>query len=705
MRILLPVFCILFVVCQSTSSKTISNLLEKDYENCKNVSDSEFICDGFHMDQLENSDIPARNLTIFQLNQTQVSVLKNSTFENKIIETINIHDNEYLKTIELDAFEGLVGLRYLYIENNKLRLNGLPDPVLLLPNVYVPFRNLQALEILSLRNNLIKNDDVLIYEKDLNELPETLPCLKELDLSENSLRFVGPNIFSPLRRSPLTHLSMTYVELHPTYGIAKGTFKLLPHLESLKIGDNQEFIETLSIGASNHSMLGLRNENFKHLDLRGNHNELNHIPYNLLVEVQETLEELILSYNSFQKIGAKSGDQEPSQNIFPRMDSLVVLELDSCKIDWIRDGAFDNLPLLKNLSLRNNNLDSIPPAVKLNSLESLKISGFIDPNQRDKKEFRLQPNFSEGRLSNLKSLSFGHYKINTKSKIKSSIFTNLNSLTKIELYDSEMTLDTGVFNELGCLKEVSLAQSDDVPICTSILNGSPFQLETLNLTSVSVVNNCEEKFDYTALENIRILDLSNMTLSEPSEHLDISKLIDLEVLNMDGNKISFWNETFLQNNTKIIALSMAYQHDVQIVLTDAMIQDFNQVNVLDLSGNNFICNGEKMAKFYELSKYRDVIGWNNGTGYICLDGQGQSQSFLDLIQNGENEIDGCCQPNGGSTPKDNTKNPIASSVVLSAIVAIVVATVLGVTVAYYAYSNMWYVKFWLAKRKIHKSKS
>ena len=222
MRILLLVFCILFVVCHSTLSKTISDLSEQDYENCKNVSDSEFICDGYYMNQLENSDIPPWNLTIFQLNQTQVSVLKNSTFENKTIETINIHDNENLKTIEFDAFKGLIGLKYLYIENNKVHLNGLPDPILDLPNVYMPFRNLQSLEILSLRNNLIRNDDVLLHEKDLNELPVTLPSLKELDLSENSLKFVGSTIFSPLRRSPLTHLSIAYVELHPTYGVAKG---------------------------------------------------------------------------------------------------------------------------------------------------------------------------------------------------------------------------------------------------------------------------------------------------------------------------------------------------------------------------------------------------------------------------------------------------------------------------------------------------
>ena len=67
---------------------------EKDNENCNdcvNVSELEFICDCYSIKELNNSIIPSLPLSIFILNQTQVAVLKNSTFENKTIETINIH--------------------------------------------------------------------------------------------------------------------------------------------------------------------------------------------------------------------------------------------------------------------------------------------------------------------------------------------------------------------------------------------------------------------------------------------------------------------------------------------------------------------------------------------------------------------------------------------------------------------------------------
>ena len=258
MRIVILLFCIFIVVCHYASSGTISHssscsyrrhrakascnnypffdktnihkkkiisierVSKQEYENCKNASDSEYICDGYSMTELRNSDIPSWYLTIFQVNQTNISILRNSTFENKTIETINIHDNDNLTRIEIDAFMGLVGLKYLYIENNKVSMNGLPDPVLQIPNLFVPFRNLQTLEVLNLGYNHIRNDDYLLYTEDLEKRTEILPCLRELDLSGNALKFVDSSIFSPLRCSPLTHLSIANVDLHPSNGVSKG---------------------------------------------------------------------------------------------------------------------------------------------------------------------------------------------------------------------------------------------------------------------------------------------------------------------------------------------------------------------------------------------------------------------------------------------------------------------------------------------------
>ena len=205
-------------------SLRIQTVSGENYENCKNVSNSEYICDGFCITELKNSDIPGWPLTIFQLNKTQVTVLQNLTFENKIIETLNVHDNEKLITIEVDAFKGIIGLKHLLIENNHVVLNGLPDPVWNIPNLFVPFRSLDALEILSLRYNDIRNTDLASYPDNAKEPPVILPCLKELDLSGNSLAYVDVCIFSPLRCSPLTHLYIANTELYATSGVSNGMY-------------------------------------------------------------------------------------------------------------------------------------------------------------------------------------------------------------------------------------------------------------------------------------------------------------------------------------------------------------------------------------------------------------------------------------------------------------------------------------------------
>ena len=117
------------------------------------------------------------------------------------------------------------------------------------------------------------------------------------------------------------------------------------------MGDNIAYVETFSIEEGNPSVLGLQNDNFQQLDLQGTNDELQTIPYNLLLEVKSTLETLILSHNHFEKLGEKVGassNHQTNKNIFPRMEKLLSLELDNCHIINIRAGAFDGFPILRN---------------------------------------------------------------------------------------------------------------------------------------------------------------------------------------------------------------------------------------------------------------------------------------------------------------------------------------------------------------------
>ena len=137
-----------------------------------------------------------------------------------------------------------------------------------------------------------------------------------------------------------------------------------------------------------------------------------------------------------------------------------------------------------------------------------------------------------------------------------------------------------------------------------------------------------------------------------------------------------------------------------INLTDAMIDDFNRTSILDLSGNSFVCNDEKIVRFYQLAKHRTVVGWSNGTGYNCTNDNGESKTFLQIVQNGEEERDGCC-PATKTTSSPDKKT--MQTIVMVAIVAGISVVVFGAVVTYYTRSNMWYIKYRLAKRRLHKN--
>jgi hypothetical protein len=192
------------------------------YQNCRNVSESKYICNGYNITDLKNYDVPSRPLNEFGLINTQIRELRNLTFQNKTIEAIKIQNNQLLITIETDAFIGVLGLRYLFLDNNHIHLNGLLDPILHIPNLFVPFRSLESLETLCLSNNDIRNDDLSLDSDSKLNSPKILPCLKEIDLSGNSLAFVDSGIFLPLRCSPLSHLSIANADLSSSYAVSNG---------------------------------------------------------------------------------------------------------------------------------------------------------------------------------------------------------------------------------------------------------------------------------------------------------------------------------------------------------------------------------------------------------------------------------------------------------------------------------------------------
>ena len=140
-----------------------------------------------------------------------------------------------------------------------------------------------------------------------------------------------------------------------------------------------------------------------------------------------------------------------------------------------------------------------------------------------------------------------------------------------------------------------------------------------------------------------------------------------------------------------------------IILTDAMIEDFKYLSVLDLTQNEFICNSKLILDFYLMAENKNkslptknVVGWNNGTGYVCKNEKGEWKAFQEIVNGGERDEEG--YPGGNDGNENDEENLYTLIISMAGSAALI--TIIAVVAIYYTYDNIWYIKFWLAKQKI-----
>ena len=174
-----------------------------------------FKCGGVNVtdDNFSSGVIPDSKLDQFLLVKTRITIVKDGTFKGKSVKEIKIYENKDLTTIEEKAFEGIIGLQCLTLDNNRLYFNS--------ETIFIPFASLDGLEYLSLRGNNIQfrlNEVV----SDNNE-DKILPMLRSLDLSENPLGYLDSKLFAPLEDSNLDVLSLTNTNIEK---ISKGMVRV-----------------------------------------------------------------------------------------------------------------------------------------------------------------------------------------------------------------------------------------------------------------------------------------------------------------------------------------------------------------------------------------------------------------------------------------------------------------------------------------------
>ena len=137
---------VLLTILRLLSMVTTDAKVLREIEGCKlDRLQKNFKCQGSSV--LENnfsSDlIPDVHLQTFILINTNIGVIKNGTFNEKMIMEIKVNENKKLSKIEENAFNGVIGLKRLVLSDNFIHLSA--------ETLFHPFKALDSLQILSLR--------------------------------------------------------------------------------------------------------------------------------------------------------------------------------------------------------------------------------------------------------------------------------------------------------------------------------------------------------------------------------------------------------------------------------------------------------------------------------------------------------------------------------------------------------------------------
>ena len=665
-----------------------------NYTSTNNPPD--YLCYGEDFTSFSGELLPNQSLNSFGLCGTAISTLRNNTFKGSNITLIKISHNQ-ISVIEIDAFNGLIGLKYLSLEHNKIKLSA--------PDFYLPFRHLDLLEILHLADNKI---NMSRSAQPLVTLGPVLPSLRELRLSNNPITFLDPHIFEPLANSSLTSMalektSLTFIQTGMEIAFLKvpweliiisffpGTFSALQQLKSLTL----DFTGWNPHSPSISTCLGLNNGKLSRLDLSSSN--LNAIPFNLLLEVQQTLTGLDLSNNFFSKVGGTG----KTCHALPLMPRLEVFKLSNCMITDIEDKAFKNLPSLIELNLKDNEMNGIPKAVLLPQLQRLSIG-----MKREGLTFELPVGTFRG-MSSLRELELS--KLNLIN-LDRKVFRDLTNITRLVIDQSSIETVSDYLSSLPNLKSITL---------TSIPNGinvslksfqHQSQIETLDLSGSKLTR---EFFDFPndpeayPLQHLQHLNLQKALVDFNSiPELQLHLMPDLKYLNLSDNILPSWESRLLFNNPNLTYFAMAGNGET-ILLTQAMIFDFRLAKTLDLSRNTFFCNQAvfdfcRMAKGKALNETDSapefapfIVGWDDGDGYFCSDMKnGQLKTFNEAVKD---IIDG----HAGYPSEDDTK---VSGLNLGPKIALAIGSffVAGVILlsVHHIQANWWYIKYKIAKQRI-----
>ncbi|XP_060758422.1 toll-like receptor 5 [Neoarius graeffei] len=525
-------------------------------------------------------------------------VLRNNAFSG--LSNLTKLDLAYNKNLQVDpgAFNGLFNLQILNLTECRL-----PDSILsgdylrplvsleqlLLPgnNIYKIrpasfFVNMSKLHIVDISHNWIKSfceEDLLRFQgKHFTHLK-----LRDIKMSDMSPYWSGWSKCG----NPFKNMSMTVLDLSLngfSVDMAVLFFKAIRGTKVHNLILNQSGSMGKGVWYSNlkdpdrNTFIDLSESGVKALDLSS---ASIFALKNSVFYYMPNLEEISLAVNSINQI---------ERDAFYGLDSLRMLNLSHNLLDKIDSGTFQNLKSLETLDLSNNNI---------RMLMSKSFQGLPNLAQLFLSENSLQSVHTFTHLPQLKKLFLDNNKITSLYGLPSQA----RNITTIDLRYNRLSNAESFYTilvEFPNIEQIYLGGnhfswcSVNAKYSVSPLNNVQIlDLQMTGLQNLWSQGQCLDMFDH--LHQLKTLFLQqNMIYSLPK---DIFKgLTSLNTLDLSFNSVIYISNNIFPKSLRILRLA----HNT---LGSVDPQAFSTLTILELSGNQFLCN----------CSLRDLQRWLNRT--------------------------------------------------------------------------------------------
>ena len=525
------------------------------------------------------------NLTALQqlfLNGNQLSALPDGLFGNlTALEGLYLYDNQ-LSSLPTGLFDNLTALQQLFLNGNQL--SALPDGLFgnltALEGLYLYDNQLSSLPA-GLFGNLTNLPELYLHDNQLSSLPAGLfgnltnptyielgnnqlsslpaglfgnPTELFLGLNDNQLSSLPAGLFGNLTN--LTYLNLTDNLINPLpltvslEKVAEGQFKavapsgapfemVLPltvangnisggattitipagSLESELLTVTRTPGTTSAVTVDIGTLPGLPTNHSGYAFVKSSDLPLAVIdplagaPTPACDRTPQVRDEIVRVVQGVSTCGDVTEAHLASiEGLYPQKEMITAL----------KTGDFDRLPSLTELSLRGNQLSSLPEDV---------FSGLSALTRLDLDDNQLS-SLPEDVFSGLSSLSLLNLYDNQLSSLPEDVFSGLSSLTSLGLADNQLSsLPAGVFSGLSSLSWLDLRNNQLSSLPAGVFSGLS------SLTSLWLFDNQLSSLPedvFSGLSSLELLGLQNNQLSSLPARV-FSGLSSLELLRLQGN--------------------------------------------------------------------------------------------------------------------------------------------------------------------------